>query len=118
MPFRFGPQLERSGGEVVRVVHRLGKEPISARYFIERCHQQGVVGEIDADGERAFHAIDHHVEVVVGAERDLPRRPAFGRIGVDVVELLEAGWIFQVAERRHAVPPRCPPGQRASRPAG
>ena len=46
-----------------------------------------------------------HVEIVVGAERDLPRRAAFRRVGTDVVELLEAGRIFEVAEQRKAVPP-------------
>jgi hypothetical protein len=68
---------------------------ICARYLVERRHQQCVVVEIDADGERAFHSIDDHVEIVVGAERDLPRRAAPWRFRTDVVELLEAGRIFQ-----------------------
>ena len=55
--------------------------------------------------ERAFDAGDRAVEIVEGAERDLPRRAAFRRVGVDVVELLEAGRIFEVAEQRQAVPP-------------
>ena len=48
-----------------------------------------------------FYACDHHVEIVEGADRDLPHRAAFRRGGVDVVELLEAGGIFEIAEQRH-----------------
>ena len=88
------------------MAHRLGKQPVIARYFVERRHQQRVVDAIDAEDERAFDPGDRHVEVVVGAKRDLPRRAALRRVGVDVVELLEAGWIFQFAVRRYAVPPR------------
>ena len=106
VPFCFRPQPIGGRGEVVRIAHRLGKQPVFARYFVERRHQQRVVDAIDAEDERAFDAGDRHVEVVVGAKRDLPRRTALRRAGVDIVELLEAGWIFQFAERRYAVPPR------------
>ena len=105
MPFRFCPQSKGGRGEVVRIAHRLGEQSVFARYFVERRHQQRLVDEIDAEDERAFDSGDHHVEVVVGAERDLARRAALRRVRVDVVELLEAGRIFQVAEQRHAVPP-------------
>ncbi len=98
VPFRFGAQSEGGKGEVVRVAQRLGEEPIAARYLVERWHQQRVVVEVDADGERAFHAVDHDVEVVVGAAHDLSRGTALGGGGVDIVELLEACRIFQVAE--------------------
>ena len=88
----------RGRGEVVRVTNGLGEEPIAARYLVERRYQQCVVVEIDADGERAFHSIDDHVEIVVGAERDLPRGTALGRFGIDVVELLEAGWSARIGD--------------------
>ena len=62
--------------------------------------------KLDAGRERAFHARDHEVEIVEGADRDLARRAGLRRIGIDVVELLEAGRIFQVAEQRQTVTPR------------
>ena len=105
MPFCFRPQPKCGRGEIVRIAHRLGKQSIFARYFVKRRHEQRLVDEIDALDERAFDAGDRHIEVVEGTERDLARRAAFRRFRIDVVELLETGRIFQVAEQRYAVPP-------------
>ena len=100
------------------MMHGLGEEPVSARYLVERRYQQRVVGKIGAEHERTFDAVDHHVEVVVGAERDLPRHAALWRFGVDVVEFLETGRVFQIAERRYAVPPRGSGRVRGAYPGG
>ena len=108
VPFRLGAQFIGGGGEVVRIADGLGKQPVDARDFIERRHKQRVVQQVDALRERAFDAGDHHVEIVEGAERDLRCGAALRRLRVDVVELLEAGRIFQLAEFRHAVPPGRP----------
>ena len=50
--------------------------------FVERRHQQRVVVEIDADGERAFHSIEHHVEVVVGASAICRAAPPLGALAL------------------------------------
>ena len=105
VPFCLCPQSKGDRGEIVRIAHRLGEQSVFARHFIKRRHEKCLVDEIDAEDERAFDSGDHHIEVVEGAERDLTRRAALRRVRVDVVELLEAGRIFQVAERRYAVPP-------------
>src|SRR5208283_2045232 len=87
-------------------MHGLGNEAIAAQYFVECRDQQRVVNEIDTKGERAFDSGHHHIEIVEGAERDLPCRAALRRVRVDVVELFEAERILQIPERRHTVPPR------------
>ena len=48
---------------------------------------------------------DDLVEIVEGAERDQPHDAALRRLRVDVVEMLEACRIFELAEQRQAVPP-------------
>jgi len=50
--------------------------------FVERGNQQRVVVEIETESEGAFDAVDHYVEVIISAERDLPRRAALGRLCV------------------------------------
>src|SRR5262249_37703306 len=42
---------------------------------------------------------------VIGAESTLTHRPSLGGIGIDVVEVLETGRIFEIAEQRQPVPP-------------
>jgi len=106
MPFRFCAQPIGNRGEVGGIAHRLGEQTVFARYFVERRHRKRVVDQlIGAGGERAFDACDYHVEVIEGADRDLPCHAALRRFDVDVVELLEAGRIFEVAEQRQPVLP-------------
>jgi hypothetical protein len=68
-------------------------------------HHQGVVEKVDARDQRAFDASDHHVEVVKRARGHQSRGATLRRTRVDVVELLEACRIFQVAEQRQAMLP-------------
>src|SRR5262249_2041628 len=56
-------------------------------------------------GEQAFEPGHHVVEVVEGAERHEAHRPAFRRPRIDVVEMLEARRILEVAVERHTMPP-------------
>ena len=72
-----------------------GEQSVLGGHLVERRDQQRVVNEADAGCERAFYARDHEVEIVVGADRDLARRAGLGRIGIDVVELPEAGGYFR-----------------------
>ena len=46
VPFRFRAQPIGGRGEVVRIAHRLGDEPVFARHFVERRHEQRVVDEV------------------------------------------------------------------------
>ena len=108
VPFCFGPQPKGNGRKIARIAQRFGQEAVSGRNFVERLRQQRVVKEIGALDESAFDQADDGIEIVEGAERDLPRRAAFRRFGVDVVETRKAGRIFQVAKRRRAVPPNRP----------
>src|SRR5215210_4943558 len=64
-----------------------------------------VVDEVHAAGEVALHHRDHAIEIVEGAQTGQPHRPAFGRSRIDVVEMLEAGGVAQIAEQREAVSP-------------
>ena len=105
VPFRFRAQPVRDRREIVRIADRFGEQPIGAGDFVEREGQQRVVDKPDAGGEGAFDAGDDDVQIVERADGNLPRRAAFRRGGVDVVELLEAFRIFQVAEQRQAVTP-------------
>ena len=53
----------------------------------------------------ALHAGDHDVEIVECADGDQARDAALGRIRIDVVEALEVGGIFDLAEQRQRVAP-------------
>ena len=99
VPFRLSTQPIGGRGKIVRITDGFGEQTIFGRHFVERRHQEGVVNGINAGRERAFDACHHNIEIVVGAERDLPRHAAFRRGGVDVFEMFEAGRIFQVAEQ-------------------
>ena len=46
-----------------------------------------------------------YVEIVVGAECDFAHRATLRCADVDIVELLEPGWIFEIAEQRQTVTP-------------
>ena len=105
VPFRLRTQPVGGGGEVVRMAHGFGEKPVFGRNFVERGHHQRVVDNLDVGGERAFDTGHDGIEVIEGAERDLPRHAAFRRRGVDVVEPLEAGRIFQRVVKRQPVPP-------------
>src|SRR5208282_5079651 len=118
--FCFRAQPVGGRGEIVRIADGFGEQAVFGGNLVQALHQESLVDEVDADRQCAFHAGDCSVEIVVGAKRDLPRRAAFRRVGTDVVELLEAGRIFEVAEQRKAVPPDpllrlrgiCPRGKR------
>src|SRR5919108_136361 len=88
------------------MTHSLGDQSIFAGDLIKRSYRKRIVDEFNAGHEYTFDAGDGHVEVIVGAERNLAYRAPLWRLGVDVVEAGKAGWIFQLAERRYAVPPR------------
>src|SRR5262249_17419106 len=58
-----------------------------------------------AGGDRALQSGDDLVEIIECAERDQAHAAGLRRTRIDVVEMLEAVRIFELAEQREAVPP-------------
>ncbi len=73
-----------------------------------RAHE-GREGEVDALGgialeNEGIERIEREVVLVeLAHHRELREHAAFGRVRIDVVEMLEVGRIFEVAEGRHAM---------------
>src|SRR6266404_1409285 len=103
--------LPISVGEPIRgYPHRARGKPVEGVRLVGRARQQAGEGELHA--LRAIALEDEDVERIEGEKvliegpggSDLGERAALRRIGVDVVEMLESRRIFEVAERRDAVP--------------
>ena len=56
-------------------------------------------------GERAFDAGNREIEIVKRADLDLTYGAALRGLRIDVVEALEAGRVFDLAEQRQRMPP-------------
>ncbi len=105
-----GPHEEVVGEPILRNPHRARGEPIHGIGLVRGARHQACESELHA--LRAVTLEDEAVErvegekvLIEGAGRsDMGKRAALGRIRVDVVEMLEVSRIFEVAERRHAVP--------------
>ena len=106
---RLGPHREAIGELVGRNLHRLRGEAIHRVRLVAGARHQRRKGQVHA--LRALALEDEGVEriegeegLIVGATDGIERKqPALRRIRIDVVEMLEVGGIFQVAEHRHAV---------------
>ena len=109
MKTRLGPHREAVGELVGRNPHRLRRKPVHRVGFVVGARHQRIKGQLHALG--AFALEDEGVErierlegLIVGAgRRDRRKQTALRRIRIDVVEMLEVGRVFQVAEHRHAV---------------
>ena len=105
MPFGLRPQAVDHEGEIVGMARRLGECTILGRDFVERRRHQLLVDERDCPCELAFDSRDNDVEIVKSTHGDLTCRSALRRIGIDVIEPLEVGGIFDIAEQRQRVAP-------------
>ena len=77
-----------------------GDEAVLAARLVLGGHRQGVE---DLPDPRRRHAFDDKgVEGIEGADRGEPHRPALRRVRVDVIEILEVGAVFEIAEQRHS----------------
>ena len=85
----------------------LGEQTVLGADLILRRRHQGFVEIPRRTGDVALHAGDREIEIVEGAERDLPRDTALRRFRIHIIELREAGRIFEVPEQRQAVAPGC-----------
>ena len=75
---------------VVRIAERLCNQSIIARDLIKCWHEKRVVYEINARCEGPFDTRNHQIEVVIGAERDLPRYTDFRCVDVHIIETSKA----------------------------
>ena len=105
MPFCLRPQTIGDGGKILGMADRLGQRAVFGRNFVQRRRHQRFVDELDGCRDRAFDAGNGDIEIVERPDQDLAGNAALGRIRIDVIEALEAGRIFDVAEQRQRVAP-------------
>jgi len=92
-------------GKIVRIGRGFRQQPIGGRRFVECAGRQRLNDQADTPGERSLQPLDHHVEVVEGANFEQSDGAAFRRIRIDIIETLEVDGVFEFAERRQRVPP-------------
>src|SRR5215471_9947566 len=78
LPLSLRPQPVRDRGEIGWKADRFRYQAVFARNLVECGDQQRFVKKIGPGGERAFHAGDGGIEIVEGADPDLPRTAALG----------------------------------------
>ena len=106
VPFRLAAQTIGDGRKIVGMADRLGQQAVFGRDFVERRRHQRFVDELGRPmRSMPFTPATTTIEIVERADRDLADDAALGRVRIDVVEVLEAGRIFDVAEQRQAVAP-------------
>lgn len=106
MPFSLRPQTIDHEGKIVGVANGFGQRAVFGRDFVERLRHEGLIDKPDGTGDLSLHTRDDHVEIVEGADGDLPNGTALGRVRIDVIEALEVGGILDVAEQRQRMAPR------------
>ena len=119
MPARRRVQSIDDVGEVVGIGRGFRQQSIGRCRFIQRPRRQRLSDHAGAASDRPLKSLHHHVEVVEGTEFEQPHDADLGRSRIDVIKMLEAGRIFDVAEGRQRVPPgrfarRCLRDRRAS----
>jgi hypothetical protein len=98
---RLAPEIERDGPLVRGDLDVFGDQPVERIGLVEGPRHQRVEGVEDALGDRLVE--DEGVQVHERIDVVEPERTALGRVGVDVIEMAEAGRILEVAEHRDAV---------------
>ncbi|MNM89464.1 hypothetical protein D3C81_1016960 [compost metagenome] len=93
MKTRFGAQVEAHPAVVRGFFDLAGDQAVLGERFIQALGHQGVVDQANVVGGYAL--VDERVEAVETAEAGLAKGAALGRVGVDVVEVLEAGRVFR-----------------------
>ncbi|MNP28116.1 hypothetical protein D3C76_1210660 [compost metagenome] len=93
MEARFGAQVEAHPAVVRGLFDLAGHQAVLGEGFVQALGHQGVVDQADVVGGYAL--VDERVEAVETAEAGLAKGAALGRVGVDVVEVLEAGRVFR-----------------------
>ena len=105
MPFRFGAQPIDHMGKIRRMADGLREETVLGRDLVRSRRDQRVVGLIEAGCDVPLHPRHNKIEVIERAETAQAHTAALRCIRIDIVETLEAGGIFEIAEQREAVAP-------------
>src|SRR5262249_35189141 len=105
VPFCVRTQTICDGGEIGRVRHCFGQQPVCGRWLVQRRRQQRVVNALYPRRELTLPSGHDHVEVVVCAERGLADGAAFWSIWIHVIEVGKTGGILEIAEERQSVSP-------------
>ncbi len=105
LPARDGAQAVGDRRAVGRIGDGFRQQTVVGGNLVERRGGQAFGDEPQPARQRAFDAGNDLVEVVEGAEGALPQSAADRRLRVDVVEMLEAGGVFRLAEERQPVLP-------------
>lgn len=90
---------------IVRMRYRLSQQSILSGCFILRSRHQRLVDQPDSRRDRPLHAGDRNIEIIERADCDLPRGAALRCVWINVIEMLETGGIFDVAEQRQGMLP-------------
>ena len=93
MEARFGAQVKTHPAVVRGLFDLAGDQTVFGERFVKAVLGQRVVDLADVFGRYAF--ADERVEAVEAAGPGLAKSPAFGRVGVHVVEMLEVGRVFR-----------------------
>ncbi len=103
--FGLGPQIEGHGTLVVGDLGAFRDQAVHCVRLVLGANHQAVEQKFQSLG--GIVADDELVEAVEGQHRghaDRPERAALGCVGIDVVEMLEVGGVFQFPESGQAVP--------------
>ncbi len=109
MKFRLRPHREAIHQPVRRYLHGLGGKPVHRVRLVVCAHHQRRKRHVHALRAIALHdegieRVEGLVGLVAGAHRRNEReRAALRGIDIDVVEVMEIGGIFEIAERRNAM---------------
>ena len=90
------------GGIIRRVAYTFGKQPIFAGRLVETARHQRIVDEPEPRRLLSLH--DEKIETVETADHAIAQQPAFRRVRVHIVEMRKVGPVFQLAEKRRAMP--------------
>jgi hypothetical protein len=108
MPLRLGPQAIGDRRKILRMAKYLRQRTIFGRNFVQRRRRQRFINELDWGRYRALDPGNRDIQVVEGPDQNLADDATLGRVRIDVIEVFEVGWIFDVAEQRQGVPPGQP----------
>src|SRR5690606_4336658 len=95
-------EREGGGGKIFRIGNAFRDEAVFRARLIEARFEQRVVDERKA--RRRLALDDIGIEAVEGADARIAHLAALRRLRVHIVEMLEAGCVFELAEKRDAVP--------------
>ena len=102
-PFGLGAQPEGGFRNIVRVAHALGQKTVGGRQFLFRRFHQRIENQRKAG--RRLPLGKQRIEGIEGARRRQAKGAAFRRLGVHIVEMIEAIGMFQFPDRRNPLPP-------------